>query len=327
MTAPSIRAAIELHRSGGYAEELALEVDTGDPKPAEIPIGVVHGARPGPTTLLVTGLHGTELMAQDLLRDVFRTSKPTAVSGTLIVVFCLDTLAASEGVPARNPRDGKNANRVWPGDAGGSYSERLAAAAFSELVSLSDTVIDLHGGEWNEEAVPFGIVPQGGGAEVDRRALDLARASGVPFIETADAAGAWLGSGTLIAESCRRGQCALAIAVGGGGRRTGRDRKAGAQILRNILAALGHIESSAVPAGTSTVLASSSTILAPASGVLVCRVRVGQTVSRGDVVADVESFGGRRIERVASDATGVVIVRSLARVVSAGGLIAKIGVS
>ena len=324
VNASGIRAAMEPRR--GCAEELALEVDTGDPATAAVPVGVVHGAQPGPTTLMLTGLHGTELMAQDLLRDVFTRSKPAGVRGTLIIVFCLDVLAASEGIPARNPRDGKNPNRVWPGDPGGSYSERLVSAVFTELVSVSDAVIDLHGGEWNEEVVPFAIVPQGGAADLDRRSLGLAQAAGVPLIETADASGEWLGRGTLAAESCRAGKCALALEVGGGGRRTGQDRKAGATILRHMMATQGHFDESSAAAGASTLLARSSIIRAPAPGVLVPRVHLGQVVEPGDTVADLQSFGGRRLDRVVSDVAGVVMLRSLARVVDAGALITKIGV-
>jgi predicted deacylase len=288
---------------------------------------VVHGARPGPTTLLITGLHGTELMAQDLLRGVFTGCKPAAVRGRLIVVFCLDILGASAGVPAHNPRDGKNPNRVWPGDPAGTYTERLVSPVFTELVSVSDTVIDLHGGEWNEEVVPFAIVPQGGDADLDRRSVGLARAAGIPLIETAEASGAWLGQGTLVAQSCRSGRCSLAVEVGGGGRRSGRDRTAGAEILRRMLAELGHVEPPGTPADRSTVLAGSTTIRAPGRGVLVSLVRLGQLVSAGDAVADLQSFGGRRLERVHCEVAGVVMLRSLARVVDAGALITKIGVS
>jgi uncharacterized protein len=327
VTAADIRTGTWPHPAGGYTGEFTLQVAVGEPAAAVVPGGIVHGAAPGPTTLLITGLHGTELMAQDLLRDVFTGLRPAGVRGRVIIVFCLDVLAASEGVPGRNPRDGKNPNRVWPGDPDGSYSDRLVSAVFTDLVGVSDAVIDVHGGEWNEEVVPFAIVPQSGAADLDRQALGLALSAGIPLTETADAGGAWLGRGTLVAESCLAGKCALALEVGGGGRRTGRDRAAGAAILRHLLAGLGHIQPPATAVTPGQVLAGSSIIRAPGQGVLVPRVRLGQVVGAGQAVADLQTFGGRRLERVVSDVGGVVMLRSLARVVDEGALIMKIGMT
>jgi predicted deacylase len=276
--------------------------------------------------LLVAGIHGTELMSQDLLQDVFTGYQPHDVSGTVRIVFCMDLLSASAGVPAHNPRDGKNPNRVWPGDPNGSYSERLAARVFTELVSASDSVIDLHGGEWHEEVVPFAIVPQGGDAELDSRSLGLARDSGVSLIETVNAGGAWLGRGTLAAESCIAGKCALAVEVGGGGQRTGADQVAGTAILRRMLASLGHIDGVEPPATPSRLLATSSIVRVPQRGVLVPKVQLGQEVNAGDVLAELQSFGGRPLEQIVSDASGEIMLRSVARVADEGAFVAKVGI-
>ena len=137
--------------TAGQAEEIELPVDVGEDSPATVPVGIIRGAHPGPQTVLITGQHGTELMAQDLLEETYNRCRPAEMSGTVTVVFCLDWLAAEQGVPARNPRDGKNLNRVWPGRPDGSYSERLAHQVWSELVAPSAAVIDLHGGEWDEQ--------------------------------------------------------------------------------------------------------------------------------------------------------------------------------
>jgi uncharacterized protein len=311
----------------GQAEEIELPVDVGEDFPAIVPVGIIHGARPGPQTVLITGQHGTELMAQDLLEETYNRCRPAEMRGTVTVVFCLDRLAAERGIPVRNPRDGKNLNRVWPGKPDGSYSERLAHQVWSELVAPSAAVIDLHGGEWDEQIVPFALVPQVGDADLDRRALDLTLASGVSLIEKIDATGDWLGKGTLIAESARAGKTALAIEVGGGGVRTGREREAGGAMLRRMLMVLGHLDDKPCGAQEGKILDHSVLVRAPAPGVLVSHVRPGEMVRTGDVLANLRSFGGSHRAQVSSQTEGVVMLRSAARVVAEGALIAKIGVA
>jgi len=310
----------------GGTEEMELAVDVGEDTPATVPVGIIHGAHPGPQTVLVTGQHGTELMAQDLLEEMYERGRPAEMSGTVAFVFCLDRLAAERGVPARNPRDEKNLNRVWPGQPQGSYSERLAHQVWNDLIAPSAAVIDLHGGEWDEEIVPFALVPQVGDVELDGCALDLALASGVKLLEKIDASGDWLGKGTLTAESARAGKTALAIEVGGGGVRTGRDREAGGAMLRRMLSTLGHFDKKPSDAPEGKVLDHSVIARAPASGVLVSHVRPGQAVRAGEVLASLRTFGGSHREQILSETDGVVMLRSTARVVSEGALIAKIGV-
>src|SRR5262249_49491619 len=54
-----------------------------------------------------------------------------------------------------NPRDGKNVNRVFPGDANGSDSERVARYLTDALLADADAYIDVHAGDLIEALVPF----------------------------------------------------------------------------------------------------------------------------------------------------------------------------
>lgn len=61
-------------------------------------------------------------------------------------------------IPALNPADGLNINRMFPGDAGGSASQRTAAWLM-ELQSESDFYIDMHGGDVHEKLSPYVYIP------------------------------------------------------------------------------------------------------------------------------------------------------------------------
>ena len=55
------------------------------------------------------------------------------------------------------PEDGRNLNRSFPGDPHGSFTDVLAHHVFSEFVTGSDVLIDLHGGDMVEALEPFAL--------------------------------------------------------------------------------------------------------------------------------------------------------------------------
>src|SRR6266550_2807421 len=72
------------------------------------------------------------------------------------------------------PLDGKNPNRVFPGNPEGTASDRLAHTLFTQVIAPSTCYVDLHGGDINEALVPFTIMVETGDQAVDARTLGLA---------------------------------------------------------------------------------------------------------------------------------------------------------
>ena len=101
----------------------------------------------GPTALLIAGTHGDEGPWSALAIRHALDHPRTSLRGRLVVVFTANPLAAE--ADARNaPVDSPNCidlDGIFPGNATGSHTERLAAALAS-LVAASDVVLDLHGG-------------------------------------------------------------------------------------------------------------------------------------------------------------------------------------
>ena len=67
-----------------------------------------------------------------------------------------------------SPADGLNLNRLFPGKATGSLSERIAYLLTSELYPLADAVLDVHSGDGNEDLRPSwtGYYAQAGSQDV-----------------------------------------------------------------------------------------------------------------------------------------------------------------
>ena len=266
------------------------------------------------------GVHGTELVTQDAVQALWQELTSEKVHGSLTFVFVADILAAQAGIPGANPIDGRNLNRVWPGSIAGTYSERLAAGLWSELLSQPVVVIDVHGGEWTEEVHPFALVHPSGDAERDRRAVQLAAAMGLPYLQST------AGEGTLSGAVIRSGRIGVAFEVGGGGQRPQADVEQVVSAIKGALAAAGAIENEGAGGTEGTVvLAGGELIRSKIGGVLVLAVELGQPVESGQTLATVTDFNGDLLETVSAPRSGRILLRSRARVIAEDGLVASIG--
>ena len=111
-----------------------------------VPCHVLQGTAAGPTLLVTAGIHGAEY-ASIAAAQRLAALDPTTLSGRLVVVPIVNTSAYFARSIYLNPLDGKNLNRVFPGRADGSASERLAFWLVRELMTGADASLDLHGGD------------------------------------------------------------------------------------------------------------------------------------------------------------------------------------
>src|SRR5262245_22211052 len=104
-----------------------IEIPAGSDPAVRIPVSVVHGAKPGPVLALVAGTHGYEYTSIVALPRVLSRLDPRRMTGALILVHLANPPAFFERRIYRNA-DGKNLNRVYPGKADGTQTERIAFA-------------------------------------------------------------------------------------------------------------------------------------------------------------------------------------------------------
>lgn len=125
-----------------------LNVSLGDEWP--IPVTIIHGARPGPCITVIGGIHGDELTGPSacthLLSNAFtdegKPLDPTSLAGTLRIVPVVNL--PGYRMKSRYFPDGRDLNRQFPGNPGGSTTRRVANQVWTHLVEGSDAIIDLH---------------------------------------------------------------------------------------------------------------------------------------------------------------------------------------
>jgi predicted deacylase len=156
---------------------------TAGPEGGEIriPLATATGASDGPTLLVVAGVHGSEYVGIEATKRLYQWVDAEKLRGTLITVPCLN-LPAFYGLSAHiNPIDGRDLGRSFPGDPEGSFSERLTSLLWNEAVKRADFVIDVHGGDLEEELVEYSQINLTGNDKVDTAGESLARALDMPM--------------------------------------------------------------------------------------------------------------------------------------------------
>ena len=156
-----------------------LEVPGTDVK---IPLTLIHGAREGKTVVITGGTHGGEYPGIETSIRLARDLKPENVHGRVIVVHPVNTPAFFAKLQYIGPHDGKNLNRMFPGQATGTVTQRIAYAISSQLFTIADYYFDLHGGDLHEALEPFVIYSTLGSDEQNALSLKLAKALGIRYV-------------------------------------------------------------------------------------------------------------------------------------------------
>ncbi len=181
----------------------------------DVPVVEITGAFDGPRLTVIAGVHGCEYAPMAAVRRWTRELDPARLRGRVLAVPVLNLPAFWARSPFNVPEDGKNLNRCFPGDDGGTLAERLAHAAFTQLITGSDALVDAHAGDLPEALEPFALYDAG---PAESRARELAVAYGLRYVirqapgpgqavtGTASSAAAAIGVPAVIAEA---GGCGL----------------------------------------------------------------------------------------------------------------------
>ncbi|RJQ07114.1 MAG: hypothetical protein C4551_07225 [Bacillota bacterium] len=152
-----------------------LEVGKGaGGAPVGIPLVILHGKKEGKVVVVDAATHGDETEGPLALVSVVRELDPQSMAGTLIAVPALN-FQAFEYAARGNPFEihHYDLNRLYPGETGGSITQRIAAAYLENVVKRAVAVLTLHGG-----GTPFYldgfVIAQGVGGD----SLELVRAMG-----------------------------------------------------------------------------------------------------------------------------------------------------
>lgn len=290
--------------AGGMIDVAPRAGDSG----TAIPFTIVNGTAPGPVLLLVAGTHGMEYAPIVALQRMRTTIDPKTLRGTVLMVHVANMPSFLGRTIYYSPVDGKNLNRVFPGKADGTLSERIAEVLTREFIARATHVVDLHGGDGNEALRPYSYWITTGDPKVADASKAMALAFGLDHIVVDDerpvdpAASLYL-SNTAIT----RGKPALTTETGGLARVDEPSIGLVEQGVAGVLRHLGMRGDGPVPVQTPVWIGTNEVLRAGVSGIFYPAVEHGQLVTKGTRIGRITDFFGHTIEEIVAPFDGEIL--------------------
>lgn len=240
-----------------------------------LPVHVIHGKTEGPRLFISAAIHGDELNGLEIVRRLLRLKSIKRIKGTLIAVPFVNGFGLLQN--SRYLPDRRDLNRCFPGSERGSLASRIAHIFLNQIVQQCDYGIDIHTG-----AIHRSNLPQIRANLDEPETKKLAEAFGVPVIINAN-----LRDGSLRAAADEFRVKTLLYEAGQALRLDELSVRAGVKGIQNVMRELGMLSSkSHRNANTEPYMArSSSWIRAPHSGLLQSYKKLGDRVSKNQVLA------------------------------------------
>ena len=280
------------------------------------------GRDPGPTLLVVAGVHGDEYEGMEAVRQVFAAIDPATMRGSFLGIPVANPLAyaaRTRTTPANV--DGLNLARVFPGDAGGTVTQRLAyhlLGLVERNVCPGDLFVDLHSGSADVAFAPMvgfrGVNGDGRGAsEEAARHFGIARLWCIPD-----------GPGPFNAETARRGIPTIGTETTGRAGCDPADVAAYVAGLHNLLAYLQIRDNSSAPIRFDGPACSTLEVISPGDGFYRTPVQLLDRVDRGAHLGDIVDLDGDVVAEVFAPMAGEVWASRATPAVRTGELIGMI---
>ncbi len=274
--------------------------------PMKMPATVIKGSNDGPNILITGGVHGGEYPCIETAIQLANEIQSESLSGNIVVIHPVNTAAFLARMQYYGPYDGKNLNRVFPGKASGTVSERIAYTV-NQIQKEADFFIDLHGGDIHESLVPFVIYSKNGGEELAEKSRLVAESVGFPYVVGSVSEGgsisgaASVGTPGFLAELGQCGQWSHGEVA---------EYKAG---IYNALKHLGSIAGDPDQHQV-TQLQKMTVVKSLDEGCWYPNVRLNEEVNKGDKLGEIRDYFGNTLSEYTAEASGVLLylVTSLA---------------
>jgi predicted deacylase len=273
-----------------------------------IPFSIVNGARPGPVLTLVAGTHGAEYPPILALQRLRASIDPKDLAGTILMVHVANMPAFLGRAIYYTPGDHKNLNRVFPGKADGTISERIADAITREFIDRTQYLVDLHCGDANESLRPYLYWTINASPPLVESVRQMALAFGLDHIildkgrPTDPAASLYLENTAIT-----RGKPAMTIESGAMGQS---DEESIARIERGVAGVLKHLKMRTAgpdPVQQAVFLGRNQVITSQHTGIWYPLVERGHTIAEGALIGRITDFQGRTIEEVRAPFGGEIL--------------------
>jgi|SRR5690625_1058393 len=274
-----------------------------------VPVIISRAKKPGPTVLITAGIHGDELNAVEIVRQLISKKMNHPRAGTIIcmpIVNIFGFLNMSRYFP-----DGRDLNRSFPGFKRGSLASKFAYQFTHEILPIADLCLDFHsGGAKRFNAAQIRLT------KGSKQSLKFAKIFNAPF--------------TLYSKTLAKSLRSICVNSGipylifEGGMSGDNNKEIATQGLHGILRILDHLDMLKPkfvldePETNTIFIKTTSWVRAGYSGLIHNKIRVGQYVHKGAHIASITDPYGSFRRRVRAPHDGFIINANLAPIVFEG---------
>ncbi len=281
-----------------------------DSTAVNIPLIVMHGSADGPVLWLGAAMHGPEITGTEVIRRITReVVDPAKLRGTIIASPLMNPFAYQQHQMVA-PQDGYNMNRVFPGQANGLLTHRLAYQVLHTGVEHADFIIDYHANP--TPAIMFAIV-RNQPPDVGAKAMAMANAYGITTIQL-KLENEPHRSGTLSDAAHAIGKPSITIELLAWRRMLEDSVRSGVRGTLNVMKHLGMLDGEIEPQTDVPVIKGNLSRVettANKGGFVHMLHDAGDAVHKGEVLAHIVNPYGDLVEEVASPVDGWILAYPL----------------
>jgi uncharacterized protein len=323
---PTLTVGSATARRGEVAKG-AIDVPAGSDAALDIPVAVVHGARPGPVLALVAGAHGTEYASIIALERLIPRLDPKTMTGSVIIIPLVNVPSFEQKIAHINPIDGKNMNRFYPGVMSGTQTERASYLITKQVIEQSDHLIDLHGGDIDESLRPYTYWTISGNAKQDSISREMALAFGLDhIILSTDRPKDPNASRYLENTATTRGKPSITAEAGHAGTVDPEDVTALIEGCLAVMSYLRIIDRPYTPVRSAVWIDRLANVTSEVNGIFYPAVTRGSYVAEGTTIGHITDYLGKTVAEARAPAAGVVLYVRAVPSMTKGETIASVGV-
>jgi uncharacterized protein len=277
-------------------------------------IHVYRSENPGPVMLVMGGVHGDEINGVEIVRRTIRQGLfENLKAGSVIAIPLLNIYGFINF--SRDVSEGKDVNRLFPGNMSGSLASRVAATITKRVLPAIDFGVDFHtggGSRYNYPQIRF--------SKGDKKAEKLAKTFAAPYLLCK----------ANFPKSLRKIAMGLKkpILVYEGGeslRFDGLSIEKGLAGLKRVMHSHKMIDSALPPLVEPKIFNKTSWLRASRSGIFLWWKQSGAKVNAGEPLGIINDPYGENSVRVLAHRSGYIIGHNNAPVVSQGDALFHIG--
>ena len=286
-----------------------------------LPGTIICGKLPGKTMLINGGVHSGEYVGIQACVELGAELQPEKTVGTIVILKVLNRPAFENRAGSLGLSDGKNLNRVFPGNPNGTEMERLAWAITKEVYPKVDYYIDLHSSDDFEALTPYVYYAGKAAQEVTEVSRKMAEQVDVPYMVRS-----MVSSGGAYNYAASKGIASILLERGGMGAWTSEEVNSDKRDVRNILSSLDIYQirrdvRNYVPMEVTDVCYQA----ASEDGLWYPAAKPGDMVAEGALLGTIRDYNGKLRETCRAEYTGVVLYQTGSLQVTEGGPVVAYG--